>query len=155
MHYHLPLNVITNRVGLSRCNICPRVHSLPGLSHLNCVKRSATAALVQGVLTPFDRLKGYERKVQIGTEAAGASNNGPMPQPTPGAFQIFVFVWLTLLPCTLLPLSSVHTCLAGLPFMVTLRNLMAAAQPCMRHSVCLTLGDCSRCSLTQSAARHI
>ncbi len=107
-HLHLPLNVITNCVGLSWCNVCQCIYSLPGLSHLNCVERPATATLVQGVLTPFDRLEGYERKVQTGTEAAGASEKGPVPQPTPGAFQTFLPLWLTLLPCTLLPLSSVH-----------------------------------------------
>jgi len=42
---------------------------------------------VQGVLTPFDRLEGYERKVQTETDAAGASEKGPLPQAPPGAFQ--------------------------------------------------------------------
>ena len=63
------------------------------------MERLATATWVQGVLTPFDRLEGYERKVQTGIEAAGASDNGPMPQPPPGAVQTFLPLWLTLLPC--------------------------------------------------------
>ncbi len=67
------------------------------------MKRPATATLVQGVLTPFDRLEGYERKVQTGTEAAGASDNGSLPQGPPGAVHTFLPLWLTLLPCTLLP----------------------------------------------------
>jgi hypothetical protein len=121
VHSYLPLNVITNCVGLSWCNARQCTHSSPGLSHLNCVKRPATVSLVQGVLTPFDRLEGYERKVQIGTEAAGASDNGPLPQPTPGAFH-------SLLPCILLPLSSVYTCLVDLPVMFTHRKLIEAAQ---------------------------
>ena len=100
----------------------------------------ATVTLVQGVLTPFDRLEGYERKVQTGTEAAAASDNGPLPQSTPGA--TFLPVWLTLLPCILLPLSDLHACLADLPVMFTLRNLIEAAQACMRHSLCLTLDGC-------------
>lgn len=54
-----------------------------------------TSTLLQGVLTPFDRLDGYERKIQNGTNAAATSEDGAAVQSAAGTFHVLVFFCMT------------------------------------------------------------